>query len=124
MLPSTSRIDSAFLQEFALFSSLKRKVDTQAFEGGEVSSVFGGVEIDLRKAAISSASGQAILEASAAFGGIEVRVPETWNVVLQGTAVFGAYEDKTISARRETGLPLSTLVIRGGTIFGAVVVEN
>ena len=32
---------------------------------------------------------------SVTLGAIELRIPESWRVNLQGNAVFGAYEDKT-----------------------------
>lgn len=112
------------LHEFAIFSGVKRKVESKIFEGGEVASVFGGVEIDLRRAGIISAENVVSIEANAVFGGIEIRVPETWRVSLQGTAVFGAYEDKTLPPRPEPGFNPPLLIIRGGTAFGAVVVQN
>jgi predicted membrane protein len=117
--PITSR-----LEEVAVFSQVKRRVETQTFEGGELSSVFGGIELDLRWAAISTPGKVAVLEANAVFGGIELRVPETWRLSIQGSAAFGAYEDKTIPPRPEPGFETPTLVIRGGVAFGAVTVRN
>jgi predicted membrane protein len=112
------------VQEVAVFSQVKRRIETQNFEGGELSSVFGGIEIDLRWAAISTPGKIAVLEANAAFGAVELRIPETWKISLQGSAVFGAYEDKTIPPRPEPGVETPTLVIKGGTAFGAVTVRN
>ncbi|MDP9171708.1 MAG: cell wall-active antibiotics response protein [Acidobacteriota bacterium] len=112
------------LQEFAIFSGIKRKVDSPSFEGGEISTMFGGIEIDLRRAGISPATKQVIIEANAAFGGIEIRVPETWRVSLQGTAVFGGYEDKTVPPRPEPGVDIPLLIVRGGTAFGGVSIQN
>jgi hypothetical protein len=43
---------------------------------------------------------------------------------MQGSAVFGTYEDKTIPPRPEPGVALPTLIIRGGTAFGSVVIRN
>jgi predicted membrane protein len=121
---SNTRVGGNNLEEFAVFSSVKRKIESQSFEGGEISSLFGGVEIDLRRAGISSPDRQALIRANAAFGGIEIRVPQSWRVLLQGSAIFGAYEDKTIPPRPEPGVEIPTLIIRGGTAFGAVVVKN
>jgi len=112
------------LQEVAIFSSVKRRVETPKFEGGELSSVFGSIAIDMRWAAISAPDRQAVIEANAAFGSIELRVPDTWRVQLQGNAVFGAYEDKTIPPRPEPGVEAPTLLIRGGTAFGSVEIRN
>ncbi len=120
----TSRGNAEGLLEFALFSAVKRRIETPSFEGGELNSVFGGIEIDLRRAGITNASRTAVIEANAAFGGVEIRIPEEWRLSIQGTAIFGAYEDKTIPPRPEPGVEIPTLIIRGGTAFGAVVVKN
>ncbi len=112
------------LMEYAVFSAVKRHIETPNFQGGELNSVFGGIEIDLRRAGISSPDRTAIIEANAAFGGVEIRIPENWRLNLQGMAIFGAYEDKTIPPRPEPGVEMPTLVIRGATAFGAVVIRN
>ena len=112
------------LQEFALFSQVKRRVESPAFEGGQLSATFGGIEIDLRRAVIANEAQRIILETNAAFGGIEVRVPEHWRVSVEGSAVFGQFEDKTIPPRPEPGVIVPVLVIRGGVAFGAVVLLN
>jgi predicted membrane protein len=112
------------LEEFAVFSGVKRRIESISFEGGALNSVFGSIEIDLRRASIATPDRQALIEANTLFGAIEVRIPESWRVNLQGNAVFGAYEDKTIPPRPDPGSPIPTLVITGGTAFGAVVVRN
>ncbi len=112
------------LREFALFSSVKRRVESPAFEGGELSATFGGIEIDLRRAEISNEARRVVLETNAAFGGIEIRLPEHWKVSIEGSAAFGQFEDKTIPPRPEPGIQAPVLVIRGGVAFGAVVLLN
>jgi len=121
---STSRPLGNTVSELAVFSQVKRRIETQNFEGGDLSSLFGGVILDLRQAGISTPGKIAVLEANAAFGAIELRIPETWRLSLQGSAVFGAYEDKTIPPRPQPGMEIPTLVIKGGTAFGAVVIRN
>jgi predicted membrane protein len=119
-----TRGDGDGLVEFAIFSGVKRRIEAQSFEGGEVTTLFGGIEIDLRRAGMTGANPSAVIEANAAFGGVEIRIPENWRLSMQGTAVFGAYEDKTIPPRPEPGVEIPLLVIRGATAFGAVVVKN
>jgi Cell wall-active antibiotics response 4TMS YvqF len=107
---------------WAIFSSVKRRIDDQDFKGGDVVAVFGEVKIDLRKAGI--ASGQAVIDVNTMFGGIDIRVPETWNVVMKGAGVFGAFEDKTIPPRTEPGVKPPQLIITGTAVFGAAKVDN
>jgi len=110
-------------QEYAVFSHVRRRMESTAFEGGEFTAVFGAIEYDLRWASMG-AEKRVVIEANTAFGSIELRVPEAWKVQLEGTAVFGQYEDKTIPPRPEPGVPTPTLVVRGGTAFGAVTLRN
>ena len=105
----------------AVFSHAERRFDTQEFEGGEIAAVFGGVELDLSKAGTSA--DQVRLECNAVFGGIEVRVPETWRVLLRGTGIFGGYSDETHPPPR-TDVKTPTLLVTGGAVFGGVNVKN
>lgn len=109
------------VNEYVIFGGVKRKVESQEFEGGSVEAVFGGVELDLRKAAIKN--NEALLDASATFGGIEIRVPESWDVTVNGGGIFGGYEDKTAHGASVEGRK-PRLVVRGQAIFGGVEVKN
>lgn len=105
----------------AIFSHADRRFDTQQFEGGEINAIFGGVEVDLRKAAMKA--DQVHIECNAVFGGIDVKVPETWLVIMRGTGVFGGFADETHPPpRSDTKSPM--LVITGGAVFGGVTVKN
>jgi hypothetical protein len=112
------------LAESVVFSSAERRVESQNFEGGKLEAVFGGIELDLTGATITTLDRRATIKADAVFGGIEIAVPRTWRVERMGNAVFGAFEDKTIPPRPEPGIEPPTLVIRGDAVFGAVVVKN
>jgi predicted membrane protein len=111
------------LHQVAVFSGSKCRTEAQNFEGGDLLTVFGNIELDLRKATI--APGAAVtIDNTTVFGAINLRIPETWVVAIHGLAVFGAYEDKTIPPRPPAGTESPRLVLTGFTIFGAVTVEN
>lgn len=112
------------LREWATFGGIKRRVDTQDFQGGEMVAVFGGIEIDLRRAAIAPGTKEVVIDANATFGGIELRVPDNWIVVMRGIGVFGGYEDKTIPPREQDRAAAPRLVIKGYAVFGGVSVQN
>jgi len=120
--PPVSQSNPGLAGAWAVFSTVKRRIDDQDFKGGDVVAVFGEVKIDLRKAAI--ASGEAVIDVNAMFAGVDIRVPETWLVVLKGAGVFGAFEDKTIPPRTDPGVKPPQLVITGTAVFGATKVDN
>lgn len=76
----------------AVFSGSKMDFDgTQEFKGAELNAVFGGVDLDLRRAAINS---DCVINASAIFGGIDIRLSDNVNVRVQSTSLFGGVSNK------------------------------
>lgn len=104
---------------FALLGGVNRKCVSQDFQGGSLTAIMGGCELDLRHASISS--GQAVIETFAFLGGIEIKVPQEWSVVVRGTPILGAFDDKTV---RVGGDASKVLVVKGGAFLGGVEVRN
>jgi len=110
------------LDEVAVFGAVKRKLDTLDFRGGEVRTLFGEVKVDLRRTGIASTQESVIVDATAIFGAVKIRVPDAWRVNVNGVGVLGTYEDKTIPPSQIAGAPL--LIITGLSMFGSVEIEN
>jgi predicted membrane protein len=110
------------LRDWAVFGSLKRRLDTAAFEGGEAACLFGSIEIDLRRARISPAVRSVTVEATAVFGQVKIRVGEGWKVNVTGAGVLGSFEDKTIPPVTPDDAPV--LIITGLAVFGSVEIED
>ncbi|HEX7154579.1 MAG TPA: DUF5668 domain-containing protein [Thermoanaerobaculia bacterium] len=118
--PLTSDDDpSATVSVFAMMAGIKRKSVSHAFKGGDANAIMGGVELDLRDAQIADGE-EAVIEAFAFWGGIEITVPHHWRVVGKVMPVMGGFEDNTVSG----GGNGPVLVIRGAAIMGAVEVKN
>jgi len=113
---------SNYLHAECVFSGTRRKVETQDFQGGKVTAVFGGAEIDLRSAGMKRP--EVTLKAEAVFGGIEIWVPAHWQTTVRGTGVFGGFEDKTFPAAPGALANAPRLVVIGAAVFGGVVVKN
>jgi predicted membrane protein len=109
------------LNAVAVFGGCERRVTSKNFQGGKVTAVFGGVELDFRDADIV---GEAVLEINCVFGGVEIRVPETWNVHSRSVPVFGGYEDKSRQPTTPPGEAPKTLVIVGMVTFAGVEISN
>jgi hypothetical protein len=108
-----------YVRAAALLGGVTRRSASRDFRGGDATAVMGGCELDLREAKI--ASGEAVLDVFALWGGIDVKVPPDWAVVLRGMPIMGAIEDKTVAA----GVPKrATLVIKGTAIMGGVEIKN
>jgi len=105
-----------------IFGGTERNVNAKNFKGGRLFAMFGGYKIDFRHAEIEG--DQAVLDASAMFGGGEIIVPDHWLVSMQGAGVFGGYEDKTRHFQPDPSKPTKTLVVKGMAMFGGIEVKN
>jgi hypothetical protein len=106
---------------FSIFGGSNRKVSGD-FKGADLMAIFGGGGLDLRNATMSA--DEAVVNVNAIFGGFEVRVPETWQVQVQVTGIFGGHEDKTHQPDLRLVPNPKRLLIRGATIFGGFGVKN
>jgi len=107
----------ARIEASAVMSGIVLKNDSQDFQGGEISTMMGSVEIDLRQASIT---GEARLHLSIVMGGVEIKVPRDWSISVNGTPTLGGIEDKTIPPMN----PGKRLVIDGSVVMGGVEISN
>lgn len=90
------------------------------FRGGKIETVFGGVELDLRRTSLPE--GDTYLNIEAVFGGIKLYLPDDWVVVPKIDAILGGVENKRFSKN----LPLDNsrkLLINGEVIFGGCEIQ-
>jgi hypothetical protein len=117
-LPGAPREDdSAVTHAFAMLGGSTHRITSQNFRGGDATAMLGGVEIDLTGADMQK---EAVIDAFAMWGGIEIKVPEKWTVELQGMPILGAVED---SRKHPQSDPSKRLVIRGTAIMGGIEVK-
>jgi predicted membrane protein len=103
----------------AFMSGFKRNSTSQNFQGGELTAIMGGCEIDLRQASMKD--GEAVIDVFAFWGGIEIKVPLDWSVAVEGTPLLGGFDDKT---RPPQGGSSKRLVVKGFAIMGGVEISN
>ena len=120
---TTSSVASR-LSEYAILGGVKRRIDSQEFEGGHVTAVMGGVELDLSRAGTKLP--EVVIEANALLGGVELRVPADWDVVVRGMGILGGYEDATRPPVNmgAAGAPRPRLIVTGQALLGGVTVQN
>ena len=109
-----------YLDAVAIFGGTRRVVVSKNFKGGDLVSLFGGHEIDLRQADIH---GKVILEVTQIFGGTKLILPSGWHIKSEMVALMGGIEDK----RQMPSViinPEKILVLKGTTIFGGIDIRN
>lgn len=92
---------------------------SQPFKGGRAMAVMGGCEVDLRRATLPE-GGEAVVDVFVMWGGIEIKVPEDWEVVNHGNAFLGGIINNT----RPLPGANRRLIVTGTAMMGGVDIKN
>ena len=106
-------------EQTAVFAGSKIKNESKDYKGGNITAIFGGVELDLREAAIKS---EATINVSAIFGGVTLLVPLGWTVKSKIMPIAGGVENKTVTVKDMKNSP--TLYLAGDVFCGGVEVKH
>jgi hypothetical protein len=105
----------------AVFGGPKLVSTAQHFRGAWLTAFFGGITLDLRDA--RPAPDGATINATTAFGGIDILVPRGWRISIRSTPVFGGVDDKTDHSQPPPeGAPI--LHIDAVTVFGGLDIKH
>jgi serine/threonine protein kinase len=114
------RDDGGTVSAWSILGAREWRSDGTPFRGGNVVATFGACDVDLTGTTIDGA--EAVIEATAMFGGVKIIVPYGWRVVTQGSQLFGAYADKTRPPQASGSAP--RLLVKGFALFGGVEVTH
>ena len=115
-----NEVSEDVVDNVVLFSGAETINSSQNFKGGNIFAMFGGVELDLRGAKIVDVPAK--MDVFVAFGGVDLKVPEEWKVMVTGVPLFGGWGNKTRLSKepnREVDL-----VIHGFALFGGFDIKN
>lgn len=101
----------------AIFSSQDMSFAGQVFTGANITSIFGGVGLDLRGAIINE---DCVIYVTTIFGGADILVPPNIKVKVSSTPIFGGVANKTIANLRDSA---PTLYLNCTCIFGGVEIK-
>lgn len=103
----------------AVFSGRDIRVDNSYFEGGDLTALFGGIDLNLKNAVITK---NVTIEVKAIFGGISLLMPSNVRVVVDVTPILGGVDNGAcapLGADENT----PTVYIKGLCMFGGVEVK-
>ncbi len=115
----TSRDRTSSVSAVAIMGGVERSCVTEDFRGGELTAFMGGCEIDLRDATMQA--DEAVLRTFAFWGGIEVKVPEDWTIVVEAVPFLGGIEERTHPPKEG---PKKILRVKGLVIMGGIEIRN
>jgi predicted membrane protein len=111
------------IDEVAVFGGGDRVISSQQFQGGKVTTIFGGLNFDMLRAKM--APGENIMDVFCLFGGMKLIVPEGWTVKIRVMSLFGGFSDKHRYRLPENNPDQSSqLIIKGTVIFGGGEIKS
>lgn len=103
----------------AIFSGVEIKNTSKEFSNASILSLFGGCEVDLKSANMTSGSTSQI-DTTVLFGGAEIVIPKHWNVEVKGIPLFGGISDETYFNEEND----KKLIINAFVMFGGLDIKN
>ena len=106
---------------FAVMSHHQQVSAGPSFRGGDLTSVMGRSDLDLRQTTV--APGEEVeIEVFTLMGGSTIRVPEGWTVVIRAVPVMGGVKDRRMGPRDVPGAP--RIVVRGLIVMGGLDIRS
>jgi len=112
---------SDYVDDVSIFGGGVKRYTSQNLKGGNLTSIFGGSEIDLISANMSEKG--AVIDVFTMFGGTKLMVPGSWQVKSEAFSLFGGLSDKRHIKPTEQ-VTDKVLVVKGVIIFGGVEIKN
>jgi len=121
-IQSKGAIESSnYLMVRSVFSGVNKNIVAKDFQGGRISCVFGGAEIDLSQAEIN---GQATIKLEIVFGGLKLVVPPHWAVQNEIDGIFHGVDDKRNFNPSASINPEKVLILKGSVVFGGIEIRS
>jgi predicted membrane protein len=106
----------------AILGAGKFYLSSKYLKGGNITAIMGECKVNLREADFVEES--IVIDAYAIMGAIELKVPNSWEVVVQGSPFMGSMEDKTNRDSNSDKAQKKRLIIKGTAIMGGVEIIN
>lgn len=114
-------ISTDYLNDIAIFGGGILRVESQNFKGGTLTAIFGGRDLDLKTAKITSEG--AIIDVFTLFGGSKLIVPDDWQIKSDALSLFGGFTDKR-HIKPDEVKENKVLLLKGVVMFGGIEVKS
>jgi predicted membrane protein len=117
-----SKVNKDKIDDVSIFGGGTKIISSNNFQGGNVTAIFGGSEINLINCQL--ADGDNVLDVLCIFGGTTIILPKEWNVVINVTSILGGFSNKAIRNPSIVIDQSKTLHIKGLAMFGGGEVKT
>lgn len=113
-----TKTNGKFKKYLAVFSGIEEKIEDNAYAGNEVTAIFGGVDLDLRKVKFKDKVTH--MNMTVVFGGIDIIVPKNVKVTTNGLPIFGGIENKVANNEEND----YEIIINYNIVFGGIEIKD
>lgn len=118
-LRRSKRTETSASDIVAIFGGREDVYMKDVFDEASVTAIFGGVEFDLRQTQINH---NAVVHATAIFGGVSIFVPFGCRVEVSGVPIFGGVDNQAAKSAEAPDSPV--LLVDAVAIFGGVDIKH
>ena len=105
------------------FGGRKEIVTSKDFKGGNITTTFGGAEVNMIQA--DSTTQPMVLNLKVSFGGVELIVPSHWELQNEIEPTFGSVEDhRSVRTPQSSGEEKKVLILKGNCSFGSIEIKS
>ena len=113
----------SYLNMDVTFGGRKEIVTSKDFRGGNISTTFGGAEVNMIQA--DTTVPQMVMNLSVSFSGVELIVPSHWELQNEIEPTFGSVEDHRALRPSAIGNEeKKVLVLKGSCNFGSIEIKS
>lgn len=107
-----------YVDNMVILSGDSKKISSSNFQGGKLTSIMGGMELDLTNCSLSKE--QNVIRIEIIMGGLTLTIPNEWNVIIEANSIMGGIFDESDSYID----PAAQLTIKGAVIMGGVEIKR
>jgi len=119
--PKSGESENDFINLTFILGGGNHKFNSKSLRGGKVSAIMGGGKIDLTDA--DMVEDEVFFDIFAFWGGVELIVPQTWQVNMKALPILGGVDNKT-GPDPNGAAQVKRLTVRGTAIMGGMEVKN
>jgi len=110
-----------YLTISTFFGGVDKMVTSKNFKGADITTLFGGTDLNFTKADIQH---PVTVNATTAFGGLTLIVPSNWQVQSEMMTIFGGIDDKRGIMDDASRDDSKILILKGSCAFGGVEIQS
>lgn len=119
---STHTVNDETFDITTIMGGDNRQISSYDFKGGKITTVMGGVELDLTNCYLSKEGCVIILDV--VMGGVSLKISREWNIQSEIMPIMSGIEDEDRYSNNVHIDPAATVILRGTVVMGGIEIKR